>query len=90
MRQPYEQNIDQNYKPELSYEECLHIVKGLEAVKRCHLTNSPIAERAARLMQRKKIHYLPSLNHFIEDMAPKVLQDTEESSAIVEHPKPFP
>jgi len=89
MRQPYEQNLDQNYKPELAYEECLHIVKGLEAVKRCHLTNSPIVERVARLMQRK-IHYLPSLNHFIEDVAPKVLKDTEQSSAIVEHPKLFP
>jgi len=89
MRQPYEQNIDQNYKPELSYEECLRIVKGLEAVRRCHLANSPIVERAARLMQRNKIHYLPLLNHFIEDMTPKVLKDTEQSSAIAEHPKPI-
>ena len=52
MRQPYEQNLDLNYKPELSYEDCLRIVKGLEAVRKCHLTNSPIVERAARFMQR--------------------------------------
>jgi hypothetical protein len=90
MRQPYEQNLDQSYRPELSYEECLRIVKGLEAVRKCHLTNSPIVERAARLMQRKQIHYLPSLNHLIEDAAAKVLEDTEQSSAKVEHPKPFP
>lgn len=80
MRQPYEQNIDQNYKPELSYEECLHIVKGMEAVRRCHLGNSPIVERAARLMQLKKIHYLPSLNLLIEDMAAKALEDINQSS----------
>ena len=85
MRQPYEQNLDQSYRPELSYEECLRIVKGMEAVRKCHLTNSPIVERAARLMQRKKIHYLPALNHFIEDMAAKVLENVEQSSAIVEH-----
>jgi len=89
MRQPYEQNIDQNYKPELTYAECLRIVKGLEAVRSCHLINSPIVERAARLMQHQRIHYLPALNHFIEDMAAKVLKDTEQSSAIVEHPKPI-
>ena len=77
MRQTYEQNIDQNYKPELTYEECLRIVKGLEAVRRCHLTNSPIVERAARLMQREKIHYLPSLNHLIEDMAARVPENVE-------------
>jgi hypothetical protein len=40
-------------------------------------------------MQRNQIHYLPALNHFIEDMAAKVLKDTEQSSAIVEHPKPI-
>ena len=89
MRQPYEQNLDQNFKPELTYEECLRIVKGMEAVRKCHLINSPIVERAARLMQRNQIHYLPALNHFIEDMAAKVLKDTEQSSAIVEHPKPI-
>jgi hypothetical protein len=90
MRQPYEQNIDQNYKPELTYEECLRIVKGLEAVRKCHLTHSPIVERAARLMQCNKIHHLPSLNLLIEDTAAKLLQDTEQSSAIVEHPKLVP
>ena len=90
MRQPYEQNIDQNYKPELSYEECLRIVKGMEAVRKCHLTHSPIVERAARLMQRKKIHYLPSLNQFIEDMAAKVLENVAQSPAIVEHHKLVP
>jgi hypothetical protein len=75
MRQPYEQNIDQNYKPELTYEECLRIVKGLEAVKTCHLTKSPIVEKAARLMQRQRIYHLPSLNQFIEDMAAKGLNE---------------
>ena len=90
MRQPYEQNLDQNYKPELSYEECLRIVKGLEAVRRCHLTNNPIVERAARFMQRNKILHLPSLNLLIEDTAAKVLKDTEQSSAMVEHRKSFP
>jgi len=89
MRQPYEQNFDQNFKPELTYEECLHIVKGLEAVRSCHLINSPIVERAARFMQHNKIHHLPSLNLLIEDLAAKVLKDTEQSSAIVEHPKPI-
>jgi hypothetical protein len=79
MRQPYEQNIDQNYKPELSYEECLRIVKGLEAVKSCHLLNSPIVERAARLMQHQRIHYLPALNQLIGDMAAGVLKDKEQS-----------
>jgi len=85
MRQPYEQNIDLNYKPELSYEECLRIVKGLEAVRACHLTNSSIVEKAARLMQRNRIHYLPALNHLIEDMAAKVLENIQQSSAVVEH-----
>ena len=89
MRQPYEQNLDQNFKPEFTYAECLQIVKKLEAVRKCHLTNSPIVERAARLMQRNRIHYLPALNHFIEDMAAKVLENVEQSSAIVEHPKPI-
>lgn len=77
MRQPYEQNLDQNYNPELTFEECLRIVKGLEAVRSCHLINSPIVERAARLMQHQKIHYLPALNHLIEDMAAKALKDNE-------------
>ena len=90
MRQTYEQNLDQNYKPELTYEECLRIVKGLEAVRSCHLTNSPIVERAARLMQRNQIHHLPSLNLLIEDTAAKLLQDTEQSSAIAEHHKLVP
>jgi len=89
MRQTYEHNLDQNYKPELTYEECLRIVKGLEAVRRCHLINSPIVERAARLMQHNKIHHLPSLNLLIEDLAAKFLKDTEQSSTIVEHPKPI-
>ena len=89
MRQPYEQNIDQNYQPELTYEECLRIVRGLEAVRKCHLTHSPIVERAARLMQCNKIHHLPSLNLLIENTAAKLLQDTEQSSAIVGHPKPI-
>ena len=85
MRQPYEQNIDQNYKPELTYEECLRIVKGLEAVRRCHLTKSPIVEKAARLMQRERIHYLPSLNNLIEDMAARVMENVEQSSSVARH-----
>ena len=89
MRQHYEQNIDQNYKPELSYEECLRIVKGMEAVRKCHLTNSPIVEMAARFMQRNKIHHLPSLNLLIEDTAAKVLEDTKQSSLTLEQPKPI-
>jgi hypothetical protein len=88
MRQPYEQNLDLNYRPELTYEECLKIVKGLEAVRRCHLTNTPIVERAARLMQRKQIHHLPSLNIFIEDMAVRALQDMKNSTAIPEPQQP--
>jgi len=76
MRQPYEENIDQNYKPELSYEECLRIVKGLEAVRSCHLTDSQIIERAAMLMQRQRIHDLPALNHLIEDAATKALKNS--------------
>lgn len=87
MRQSYEQNIDENYKPQLSYDECLRIVKGLEAVRKCHLTDSPVVEKAARLMQHNKILHLPSLNHFIEDMADKVLENIEQSSSIIEHPK---
>jgi len=31
-------------------------------------------------MQLKKIHYLPSLNLLIEDMAAKVLEDIKQSS----------
>ena len=58
MHQPYEQNLDQNFKPELTYEEYLKIVKALEAVQKCHLTNSPIVEIAARVMQHNKIHHL--------------------------------
>jgi hypothetical protein len=76
MRQPYEQNFDQNCNPELTYAECLHIVKGLEAVRRCHLTNSPIVDKAARFMQREKIYDLPALSHLIEDTATKPLQHT--------------
>jgi len=87
MRQPYEQNLDQNYRPELTYEECLRIVKGLEAVRRCHLANSPIIERAARYMQRNKIHNLPSLNLLIEDMAAKVREESKQSSETLGHPK---
>ena len=89
MRQPYDQNLDLNYRPELTYEECLKIVKGLEAVRRCHLINTPIVERAARLMQRKQIHHLPSLNIFIEDMAARALQDTKQSLAIPESQQPI-
>ncbi len=89
MRQPYEQNLDQNYKPEFTYAECLKIVKRLEAVRKCHLTNSPIVERAARFMQRNRIHHLPSLNLFIEDIAAKVLVDTKQSSPTLEQPKPI-
>ena len=89
MRQPYEQNIDLNYKPELTYEECLRIVKGLEAVRSCHLINSPIVERAARLMQRQRIHDLPALNHLIEDVAAKALKDSGQPSIAAEHPKPI-
>jgi hypothetical protein len=89
MRQPYEQNLDLNYRPVLTYEECLKIVKGLEAVRRCHLTNTPIVERAARLMQRNQIHHLPSLNLFIENMAGRALQDMNNSSAIPESQKPI-
>jgi hypothetical protein len=88
MRQPYEQNLDQNFKPEFTYAECLQIVKRLEAVRKFHLTNSPIVERAARLMQRNRIHYLPSLNLFIEDIAAKALEDTKQSSNALEQPKP--
>jgi len=88
MRQTYEHNIDQNYKPELTYEECLRIVKGLEAVRRCHLTDSPIVEKAARFMQRNRIHHLPSLNRLIEDVASGVRQDSVQSSATMGHPKP--
>jgi hypothetical protein len=88
MRQSYEHNIDQNYKPELSYEECLRIVKGLESVRRYRLANNPIVERAARFMQRNKIHHLPSLNLLIGDMAAKVLEDAKHSAAIVGLPKP--
>jgi hypothetical protein len=62
----------------------------MEAVRKCHLINSPIVERAARLMQRQRIHYLPALNHFIEDMAAKVLENVAQSSAIVEHHKLVP
>jgi hypothetical protein len=80
MRQPYEQNMDQNYKPVLSYEECLRIVKGLEAIRSCHLINSPIVERAAILMQRQKIHDLPALNRLIEDVAAKTLKDIKQPS----------
>jgi hypothetical protein len=89
MRQPYEQNLDQNFKPEFTYAECLQIVKKLEAVRKCHLTNSPIVERAARLMQRNRIHHLPSLNLFIEDMAAKALEDTKQSSLTLQQPKPI-
>ena len=74
MRQPYEQNLDQNFKPEFTYADCLRIVKNLEAVKRCHLTHSPIIEKAARLMQRQMIYNLPALNHVIEDVAAKALE----------------
>ena len=74
MRQPYEENIDRNYKPVLSYEECFRIVKGLQAIRSCHLTHSPIVEKAARLMYHRRIHDLPALNHFIEDAAVKALK----------------
>jgi hypothetical protein len=75
MRQPY----DQNLKPELTYyEEYLKIVKGLEAVRKCNSTDSPIVERAARVMKHNKIHHLPSLNLFIEDMGAKAAEETRE------------
>ena len=76
MRQPYEENVDRNYKPVLSYEECLRIVKGLEAVRSCHLTDTPLVEKAARLMQRQRIYDLPALNHLIEDAATKALKNS--------------
>jgi hypothetical protein len=62
-------HLDQDSTPELSYEECLHIVKGLESVRRCKLTGSPIIEWAARFMQQNRIRYLSSLNQFIEEVA---------------------
>jgi hypothetical protein len=40
-------------------------------------------------MQRNRIHYLPSLNLFIEDMAAKALEDTKQSSKALEQPKPI-
>jgi len=89
MRQPYEQNFDQNFKPELTYEECLHIVKNLEAVRRCHLINSPIVDKAARFMQRQRIYDLPALDHLIEDVAAKGLKDSGQPSALAGHPKPI-
>jgi len=52
------------------------------------LANNPIVERAARFMQRNKIHHLPSLNLLIGDMAAKVLEDAKHSAAIVGLPKP--
>lgn len=61
--------VDEDLTTELSYEECLHIVKGLEYVRRSKLAKSPIVELAARLMQQNKIRHLPSLNQFIEDVA---------------------
>jgi hypothetical protein len=87
MRQPYEENLDQNFKPELTYEECFRIVKGLEAVRRRHLVNSPIVQKTAGLMQRHRIYNLPALNQLIEDMADNALENVEQSSPILEHPE---
>jgi ribosomal protein L31E len=61
--------VDEDSTTELSYEECLHIVEGLEYVRKSKLAESPIVELAARLMQENKIRHLPSLNQFIEDLA---------------------
>jgi len=62
-------HLDQDSTPELSYKECLRIVKGLESVRRCKLTGSPIVEWAARFMQQNQIRHLLSLSQFIEEVA---------------------
>lgn len=69
MRPSFTLHLDQDLTPELSYEECLHIVKGLESVRRCKLTTSPIVEWAARFMQQNNIRHLSSLSQFIEEVA---------------------
>lgn len=50
----------------LSYEECLKIVRGLEATKKYGLDGNPIVERIAKLMHEKVIKDLPLLDTLLE------------------------
>lgn len=80
MHLSYERYLDEDSTPDLSYKECLHIVRGLEAVRKRHLRNGPVVEKVATFMQRNRVRNLAWLNQLIEDMAARVLGDSKPSS----------
>ena len=87
MRTSYERYLDEDRTPELSYEECLQIVKGLEAVRKYSLSNSPIVEKVAILMQQSRFRNLAWLNQLIENTAVRMPGDSKGSSVNAGHPK---
>ncbi|MCJ7522755.1 MAG: hypothetical protein MUP21_11155 [Dehalococcoidia bacterium] len=84
----YERSHHEDLVPDLSYKECLDIVRSLETVKKLHLRNSPIIEKIAVLMQQNRVRDLTWLSQLIEDTADRVLGESRLSSMIAEHPTP--
>jgi hypothetical protein len=84
----YERSLLEDSTAAFSYEECLHIVRGLETVKKRHLKNSPVVEKVAALMQKNGVRNMALLSQLIEDMADGILGESKPSSARVEQPEP--
>lgn len=85
----YERNLDEDAITDLSYKECLDVVRGLETVKKRHLRNSPIVEKTAILMHRNRVRDVAWLSQMIEAMADRLLEESRLSPTIVEHPAPI-
>ena len=88
MRFNYQRNLYEDTTPDLTYKECLNIIRGLETVKKHHLRNSPVVENMATLMHQRKVRDLAWLSQLIEDTANKVLVESKLPSTDVEHSKP--
>lgn len=84
----YERKLPEDSTGDFSYEECLHIVRGLETVKKRRLKNSPVVEKIAALMQQNGVRDMAWLSQLVEDMADRVLGESKLSSPRVELPKP--
>ena len=90
MHLSYGRYFDEDVITDLSYEECLHIVRGLEAFKKRHLRNGPVVEKVATFMQRNRVRNLAWLNQHIEDMASRELGGSKPSSGRLQHPRGSP
>jgi len=84
----YDRKHLEDLTTEFSYEECLHIVRGLETVKKRRLKNSPVVEKIAALMQQNGVRDMAWLSQLVEDMADRVLGESKLSPSGVELLKP--